>query len=112
MNATPPAQRLARLPELRLAAAWLVLAHLCLLAAALIVATDPGLLAGAFYQPRLLAAVHLVTVGWITATILAALYLVPGMAMRAPVLPRRGDLLAVALFAGGMAAGRSIGSSR
>ena len=99
-----PAAKLARLPDARLVGWWLALAHASLLAAALIVAAEPALLAGAFYHPRLLAAVHLVALGWISATILVALYLVPGMAMRAAVTPRRGDGAAVAVYALGLAA--------
>jgi nitrite reductase (NO-forming) len=103
--ATPAetAARLARLPSLRLLALWLGLAHLSLLLAALVLAAEPALLARAFYHPRLLAAVHLVALGWVSGSILGSLHLIPLMALGVRVAPSRGDAWAFASYAAGTA---------
>jgi len=92
-------ERVHRLPDARLAALWLALAHLSLVAALAVVARWPGVLAGSVWSPPLLAAVHLVTVGCITGTILGALPLVATMALRTRVPRHRGDLAAWASYA-------------
>lgn len=51
----------------------------------------PTQLAGFFYHPKLVAVVHLVTIGWITGSILGALHLVLPMAMRTPLPVHRLD---------------------
>jgi hypothetical protein len=71
--------------------AYFAFAHLCLLWAALTLAWDPRGVAGFFYHPRMLAVVHLVTLGWISSSILGALYLVLPMAFRAPLRKSRLD---------------------
>jgi hypothetical protein len=98
------AKRRALLPEPRLVAAWFGFAHGSLLLAALLVALDAELLAATFYHPRLLAAVHLLTLGWISGSILGALHLVPAMALRTRLPRHRGDLVACATFATGTVA--------
>jgi hypothetical protein len=87
LNATPqlgPAARgpEAQLPPRLLPALYLGVAHLSLAAACLVVAIDPRGVAGFFYHSRMLAVVHLVTLGWITASILGSLYLVGPIALR------------------------------
>ena len=74
-------------PGRRLPLAYLGLAHLCLAAAFAAVALAPAAVAGFYYHPRALAVVHLVTLGWITASILGALYMIVPMALggRLPV---------------------------
>ncbi len=57
-------------------------AHLALALAFAAIVADPGRVAAFFYQPRMLAVVHLVTLGWITASILGSLYLVGPIALR------------------------------
>jgi hypothetical protein len=57
-------------------------AHLALLVAFAAVAVDPRGVSGFFYHARMLAIVHLVTLGWITASILGSLYLVGPIALR------------------------------
>ena len=98
------AERRALLPEPRLVAAWFGFAHGSLLLAALLVAVEAELLAATFYHPRLLAAVHLLTLGWIGGSILGALHLVPSMALRVRLRRHRGDLPACATFATGTVA--------
>ena len=90
-----------KLPHRFVPLAYLALAHASLVLALGVLAWEPELLAASFYHPRLLAAVHLVTLGWITGSILGALYLVPPMAMRARLASSAGDGWALALFAAG-----------
>ena len=70
-------------PGRRLPLLYLGLAHLCLAAAFAAVALVPAAVAGFYYHPRALAVVHLVTLGWITASILGALYMIVPMALAA-----------------------------
>lgn len=70
---------------------YFAFAHLCLLWGALTLALDPSGVAGFFYHPRMLAVVHLVTLGWISSSILGALYLVLPMAFRSPLRKSRID---------------------
>ena len=70
---------------------YFAFAHLCLLWGALTFALDPRGVAGFFYHPRMLAVVHLVTLGWISSSILGALYLVLPMAFRSPLSRSRLD---------------------
>ncbi len=86
----PPAALLLRLRPTLLAGAF---------AAA---ALDPRGVAGFYYHPRMVAVVHLVTLGWITASILGALYLVGPMALRLPLPARRGDFAAFGAYAIGV----------
>jgi hypothetical protein len=67
------------------------------LAFAAVAAHPAGFLAGS-YQPRVIAAVHLVTLGWIAASILGALYLVAPIALRTNLAARWIDHAAAALF--------------
>jgi hypothetical protein len=83
---------------------YFALAHLSLAAALLACALRPQALAGFYYHPRLLAVVHLVTLGWIAGSILGAIHVVGPLALRAPLPARRLDFAAFALFAAGLAA--------
>lgn len=78
--------------------------HLCLAAAFAAVALRPEALAGFYYHPRLLAVVHLVTLGWITGSILGAIHIVGPLALRAPLPTRRRDFAAFGAFALGVMA--------
>lgn len=97
-----PAQLRDRLPDRRLPVLYFAFAHLCLLAAFGVAAVDPLALTGAFYHPRMLAVVHLVTLGWITSSILGALYMILPMALKASLPAGRTDLWAFALFVAGV----------
>lgn len=77
-------------------------AHAALALAFGAIAVDPGSVIGFFYHPRMLAIVHLVTVGWITSSILGALYLVGPIALRMPLPACWPDYLASALVGIGM----------
>ena len=71
----PVERRRARLPGL-LPVLYFGLAHLSLAVAFGEVAIEPWKVAGFFYHPRMIAVVHLLTLGWISASILGALHLV------------------------------------
>ncbi len=92
-----------RLPPLRLPLAYFVFAHLCLGTAFAVMAADPWSIAGFYYHPRMLVVVHLITLGWITCSILGALYLVAPMALGTRLPARRGDWWGLALVAAGAA---------
>lgn len=77
-------------------------AHACLAAAGVALALDPRGIAGFYYHPRLVAVVHLVTLGWITSSILGSLYLIGPLALRLPLPTRRLDLWAFGAFAVGV----------
>jgi hypothetical protein len=57
-------------------------AHVALVFAFGAVALDPRGVSGFFYHARMLGIVHLVTLGWITASILGSLYVVGPIALR------------------------------
>ena len=96
-------EKTERVPDRNLPLAYLTLAHLSLLVATLVLAGDPRSLAGFFYHPRMIAVVHLVTLGWITGTILGMLYVVLPLALRSPLPARRPDHWAFWAFAVGEA---------
>jgi hypothetical protein len=85
------------LPWLYFGCAWLALA-----VAFAAIAVDPRAAGGFFYHARLAGIVHLVTLGWITMSILGALYLVGPLALRMPMPAARGDTAAFASAAIGI----------
>ena len=91
-------RRKARLPGL-LPVLYFGLAYLSLAVAVGEAALAPQKLAGFFYHPRMIAVVHLVTLGWISGSILGALHLVGPMALRTPMPAKRADYWAFAAFA-------------
>jgi hypothetical protein len=72
-----------RLPPRLLPILYFGAAHASLALAFAAIAFDPRAVSGFFYHPRMLGIVHLVTLGWITSSILGALYLVGPIALRA-----------------------------
>ena len=91
-----------RLPPRALPLLYFGFAHLCLGAAFLFLALQSEALVGFFYHPQMIAVVHLVTLGWITGSILGAIYLVGPIALRMQMPARRLDYLAFILFALGV----------
>jgi hypothetical protein len=71
----------AQLPPRILPVLYFASAHLALALAFAAVAIDPRGVAGFFYHARMLAIVHLVTLGWITSSILGSLYVVGPIAL-------------------------------
>jgi hypothetical protein len=79
--ADPPTPR-TRLPPRLLPVLYFGVAHAALALACLAVAADPRGVSGFFYHARMVAIVHLVTLGWITTSILGSLYIVGPVALR------------------------------
>jgi hypothetical protein len=77
---------------------WLYfgVAYLSLILAFAAIAWNPRAAAGFFYHAHLAGIVHLITLGWITASILGALYLVGPLALRTPMPARWPDRTAFA----------------
>ena len=97
------AGRRALLPAPTLPLVYLGGAHVALAIAFATLLIAPGL-AGAFhYHPRLIAVLHLVTLGWISGSILGALYIVAPLALGLPFRPRLLDAFACFLFWSGTA---------
>lgn len=106
MTSPPGSLRPARLDTLppRLPPVlYFLSAHLFLIAAFALAVCHPATLAGFFYQPPTVAIVHLITLGWISAAILGAIYIVGPMALRMPMPARRSDYAAWGLFVIGAA---------
>jgi hypothetical protein len=87
-----------RMPPRVLPWLYFAFAYGSLLTAFGAIAWDPRGVAGFFYHARMVGIVHLVTLGWITSSILGALYLVAPLALRTPLPARRGDAIAFASF--------------
>jgi hypothetical protein len=72
-------------------------AHVSLALACFLVGWSPRAVAGFFYHSWMIAIVHLVTLGWITSSILGAIYIVAPATLGMPLPARRGDYVAFAL---------------
>lgn len=88
-----------RQPDRLLPVLYFAFAHLCLLAAMAVLALAPQQVAGFFYHPRMLAVVHLVTLGWISGSILGALYALAPMALATALPAGKLDFWAFGAFA-------------
>lgn len=97
------AAKRARLPSRLLPPLYWAFAHLSLALAFTVMLVDPRGVVGFYYHPVMVAVVHLVTLGWITGSILGALYLVGPMALRAPLPAGRADLWGYGLYVVGVA---------
>ena len=91
-----------RVPATGLPLLYFAFAHLCLALAFAALVVSPGLPAGFFLHPRMVALVHLVTLGWITSSILGAIYIVGPLALRMPLPAGTSDRLAFAGYVGGV----------
>ncbi len=76
---------------------YLGTAHASLLLACVLAGLWPAAVAGFFYHAWMLALVHLVTLGWITFSILGAIYIVGPLALRTEMPVRRSDYVAYAM---------------
>lgn len=81
--------RRAFLPPPTLPLVYFAAAHVALAVAAAILVVRPDLPGAFHYHPRMIAVVHLVTLGWISASILGAFYIVAPLAFGMP-FPARG----------------------
>ena len=73
----------------RLALAYLAVAATAFVAAAVVLPSLAGELAGHYYHPRVLALTHTVTLGWITLTIMGASYQLVPVLLERPVWSER-----------------------
>src|SRR3954468_15294823 len=104
---SPMAPMRPQLPPRLLPILYFAVAHASSALASLAVALDPRGVSGFFYHARMLGIVHLVTLGWITASILGALYMVGPIALRVWIPAGWPDYTAFALVlvgVGGMVA--------
>jgi len=94
--------RSALLPAAGLPLVYFAFAHACLglACAALVLRPD---IPGAFVlHPRMAAIVHLVTLGWISGSILGAFYIVGPLALRLPMRPGLLDRIVFVVFGAGV----------
>ncbi len=96
-------RRQDRSPTSALPIAYFALAHAGLLVAFGALAVRSDLPGGFFYHPRMIALVHLITVSWITGSILGALHIVAPLALGLPLPVGRTDWAAFGSFAVGVA---------
>jgi len=78
--------------------AYYLFAHLSLAGALLVLVVDPALPGTSFYHPRFVSLVHLLTIPWLTGSILGSLYIVAPLALRVPMPVRRVDWIAFGSF--------------
>jgi hypothetical protein len=97
-TAAPPDRR-ALTPSSAIPLAYFAFAHAGLALACLALVVDPGLPGAYFYHPRMVALVHLVTIAWLSGSILGAFYIVAPLALRVPMPAARMDWIAFASFA-------------
>jgi len=91
-----------RLPPRTLPVVYLAFGHLSLALAFLLLALEPEL-GRFFYQPGLVAAVHLVTLGWLTCSVLGATYVAGPLALRMTMRANWVDGVACGAFLVGVA---------
>ncbi|MGH8638934.1 MAG: hypothetical protein ACREUZ_17500 [Burkholderiales bacterium] len=94
--------RRALLPASGIPLLYFGFAHICLAVALGVLVVHPNLPGGFFHHPRMIAVVHLVTLGWISGSILGAFYIVCPLALRLPIRPGWRDRLAFGSFAVGV----------
>jgi hypothetical protein len=81
---------------------YLGTAHVSLALAFLLAACWPWAVAGFFYHAWLVGLVHLVTIGWISFSIVGAFFIVGPLALRMEMLVRRADYIAFAFAVVGL----------
>ena len=99
-----PADTSARalMPASALPLAYYLTAHAGFAGALVTLIVDPTLPGASFYHPRFVAVVHLLTLAWITGSILGSLSVVAPLALRIPMVVRRTDWMAFAGFVAGV----------
>jgi hypothetical protein len=95
--------RRALLPASGLPLLYFAFAHLCFALAFAALLVRPDLPGAFFHHPRMIAVVHLITLGWISGSILGAFYIVGPLALRMPLRPGWRDRVAFGSFAAGVA---------
>ena len=89
-------------PSSALPLAYYLVAHAGFGALWLVLAIDPSLPGASFYHPRLVALVHLLTLAWLTGSILGSLYIVCPLALGVAMPARQADWIGFASFVFGM----------
>lgn len=82
------------IPPRTLVLLYLGTAHISLALAFALVGSDPRGVAGFFYHSRMVAIVHLITIGWIANSILGNVYIMLPMLFGRPLPARAGDYTA------------------
>lgn len=98
----PPGLADPVIPSRRLIGLYVLTAHVSLALAFLLTAWNPYAVAGFFYHSRMIAIVHLVTIGWIAMSILGNLYIVLPMTLNLPFPAGRADYTAYAFVVIGL----------
>jgi hypothetical protein len=88
-----------RRPPARIVQAYFAVAHVALLAALALVVREPTLATDFYYQPRTIAVVHLITLGWLTGSILGSIYAIAPLAWRFELPAGRIDWVAFWVWA-------------
>jgi hypothetical protein len=78
--------------------AYYTFAHAGFAAALLVLALDPSLPGASFYHPRMIALVHLLTLAWLSGSILGSFYIVAPLALRLPMPAGTVDWIAFGCF--------------
>jgi hypothetical protein len=86
------------MPSSALPLAYYGTAHAGLAIALLMLVADPSLPGESFYQPRFVALVHLLTLAWLTGSILGSLYIVGPLVLRVPMRVSKIDWIALGAF--------------
>ncbi len=94
----PPPTRADLTPSSAVPIAYYAFAHLGLASALLALIADPGLPGASFYHPRMVALVHLLTLAWLSGSILGSFYIVAPLALRLAMPVGRIDWLAFSAF--------------
>lgn len=89
-------------PSSALPLAYYLVAYAGFGAAWLVLAIDPSLPGASFYHPRLVALVHLLTLAWLTGSILGSLYIVCPLALGVAMPAGKGDWIGFGAFVFGV----------
>lgn len=85
-------------PSSAIPLAYYVVAHIGFALALLVLVADPALPGASFYHPRMVALVHLVTIPWLSGSILGSFYIVGPLALRVPMAAGKADWVAFVSF--------------
>lgn len=81
----PSAMHRALTPSSAIPLVYFGLAHLLLAGGLAVLVATPDLPGGFFYHPKMIALVHVVTLGWITSSMLGSFYVVAPLALGLPM---------------------------
>ncbi|HEX7282731.1 MAG TPA: hypothetical protein VF239_11790 [Vicinamibacterales bacterium] len=86
------------MPSSALPLAYYLAAYAGFGAALLVLFVDPALPGGSFYHSRFVALVHLLTLAWLSGSILGSLYIVGPLVLRLPMRAGKADWIAFGSF--------------